>query len=124
MSFELDIKKSDFLDGVFIIKPSIFEDKRGNIWTSFLKNEIDRLLPNNLSFIHDKFSLSKNNVLRGIHGDEKSWKLVTCVFGNILQAVIMKKLSKKKINLKQKKYLEDAMMTSIAGISAAMKNTG
>jgi phosphoenolpyruvate carboxylase len=43
---------------------------------------------------------------------------------NILQAVIMKKLSKKKINLKQKKYLEDAMMTSIAGISAAMKNTG
>ena len=43
---------------------------------------------------------------------------------NILQAVIMKKLSKGKINLKQKKFLDDAMMTSIAGISAAMKNTG
>ena len=36
----------------------------------------------------------------------------------------MKKLSKGKINLKQKKFLDDAMMTSIAGISAAMKNTG
>ena len=33
----------------------------------------------------------------------------------------MSKLSNKKI---QKKYLDDAMMTSIAGISAAMKNTG
>jgi phosphoenolpyruvate carboxylase len=40
---------------------------------------------------------------------------------NILQAVVMSKLSNKKI---QKKYLDDAMMTSIAGISAAMKNTG
>jgi phosphoenolpyruvate carboxylase len=43
---------------------------------------------------------------------------------NILQAVVMKKLSKKNINKNNKKYLEDAMMTSIAGISAAMKNTG
>jgi phosphoenolpyruvate carboxylase len=36
----------------------------------------------------------------------------------------MDKLSNKKIQKIQKKYLEDAMMTSIAGISAAMKNTG
>ena len=27
-------------------------------------------------------------------------------------------------NKKEKKYLDDALMTSIAGISAAMKNTG
>ena len=33
-------------------------------------------------------------------------------------------LTNKKIRKKQKKYLNDAMMTSIAGISAAMKNTG
>jgi len=36
----------------------------------------------------------------------------------------MKKSLKRKINSKQKKFLNDAMMTSIAGISAAMKNTG
>jgi phosphoenolpyruvate carboxylase len=36
----------------------------------------------------------------------------------------MGKLSNKKIQKIQKKYLDDAMMTSIAGISAAMKNTG
>ena len=43
---------------------------------------------------------------------------------NILQAVVMKKLSKKRIQKKNKKYLDDAMMTSIAGIAAAMKNSG
>ena len=43
---------------------------------------------------------------------------------NIIQAATMKKLSQKKYNSKEKKYLNDALMTSIAGISAAMKNTG
>jgi len=43
---------------------------------------------------------------------------------NIIQAATMRKLSRKKYNLKEKKYLNDSLMTSIAGISAAMKNTG
>ena len=43
---------------------------------------------------------------------------------NIVQAATMSKLSRKKYNFKEKKYLNDALMTSIAGISAAMKNTG
>ena len=43
---------------------------------------------------------------------------------NILQADIMNKLTKKKYKKLDKKYLEDSLMTSIAGISAAMKNTG
>ena len=43
---------------------------------------------------------------------------------NILQSVVMNKISKKKFKSHDKKYLNDAMMTSIAGISAAMKNTG
>ena len=43
---------------------------------------------------------------------------------NIIQSATMSKLSRKKYNIKEKKYLDDALMTSIAGISAAMKNTG
>ena len=43
---------------------------------------------------------------------------------HIIQAVVMKSLSIKKITNEQKKYLNDSLMTSIAGISAAMKNTG
>ena len=36
----------------------------------------------------------------------------------------MKKQKHKKLNKRSKKLLDDAMMTSIAGISAAIKNTG
>jgi phosphoenolpyruvate carboxylase len=43
---------------------------------------------------------------------------------NILQAVVMNKITNKKLKNIDKKYLNDAMITSIAGISAAMKNTG
>ena len=43
---------------------------------------------------------------------------------HIIQSIVMKKLSSKKLNKNQKQYLNDALMTSIAGISAAMKNTG
>jgi len=43
---------------------------------------------------------------------------------NILQADIMKKLYKKKLKTKDKKFLTDAMLVTIAGIAAAMKNVG
>ncbi len=43
---------------------------------------------------------------------------------NILQANVMNKLTNKKYKNLDKKFLEDSLMTSIAGISAAMKNTG
>jgi len=42
---------------------------------------------------------------------------------NIIQPIVIKKLKNNK-DLKNKKYLDDALLTSIAGISAAMKNTG
>ena len=43
---------------------------------------------------------------------------------NVLQAVVMSKLSNKKLKKDSKNELNDALMTSIAGISAAIKNTG
>ena len=43
---------------------------------------------------------------------------------NLLQASIMKKLKNKKISKKNKELLMDAMIATITGISAAMKNTG
>jgi dTDP-4-dehydrorhamnose 3,5-epimerase len=88
VSIELNIQESDKINGVYILTPSISTDLRGNIWTSFLKDEVEALLPNNLHFKHDKFSTSKFNVLRGIHGDNKSWKLITCVYGEIQQVVV------------------------------------
>ena len=43
---------------------------------------------------------------------------------NLLQADIMRKLKIKKLTTNQKNILMDAMMVTVSGISAAMKNTG
>jgi len=88
MSIEFKITKSNVISDISIITPSISEDKRGTIWTSYLSNKLDNLLPENIEFKHDKFSESKKNVLRGIHGDNKTWKLVTSVYGEIYQVVV------------------------------------
>jgi dTDP-4-dehydrorhamnose 3,5-epimerase len=60
-----------------VITPEIHTDYRGDLWTLW-KND-----GNGLSFNHDKVSTSRKNVLRGIHGDNKSWKLVTCLYGEL-----------------------------------------
>lgn len=62
---------------------SAFSDHRGLYWTSWLKSKYPKIL-----FNHDKFSISKKNVLRGLHGDNKSWKLVSCVYGKVFFVVV------------------------------------
>jgi len=88
MAFEFEIRESKKIKGIYIVETSVSTDLRGNIWTSFIKEQIGKLIAVDLDFKHDKFSTSKKNVLRGIHGDNKSWKYVTCVFGDILQVVV------------------------------------
>lgn len=88
MAIEFNIEKSKILDGVYIITPNKFRDLRGEIWTAFTSEVIDKLLPDGLKFIHDKFIHSKHNVIRGIHGDENTYKLATCVYGEVCQVVV------------------------------------
>ena len=82
------VERSSIIPDVMIIKPSVFWDSRGNIYTSFNEDFYDEFLPAKLDFKHDKFALSKHNVLRGLHGDNKTWKLVSCVFGEIYEVVV------------------------------------
>ena len=77
-----------------------------------VKNLNNLITPNEITYQRNKFRT--NTFVRNIYSEVL----------NILQAVVMKKLSKKNLKQNQKKYLEDSMMTSIAGIAAAMKNTG
>jgi dTDP-4-dehydrorhamnose 3,5-epimerase len=39
-------------------------------------------------FIEDDISVSRRDVLRGIHGDAKTWKLVSCLHGSFYLAVV------------------------------------
>jgi dTDP-4-dehydrorhamnose 3,5-epimerase len=65
-----------------IFQPDSFEDYRGELYTLFKQEEHE------LVFNHDKVSVSRQNVLRGMHGDSKSWKLITCLSGEIYFVVV------------------------------------
>ena len=83
------------MNGVVLIKLDAFEDHRGEyveIYNKDLykKNGID------IDFIQDDISVSSQNVLRGIHGDEKTWKLISCLYGKFYLVVVnCDKISKK-----------------------------
>jgi dTDP-4-dehydrorhamnose 3,5-epimerase len=77
------------IDGVKRVQYNANEEPRGNIWTTYKKTELRELEEHyDLNFHHDKFSISNYNVFRGFHGDHKSTKLVTCVYGAITQFVL------------------------------------
>ena len=88
MAMEFDIQESKILKGVYVITPNKFSDLRGEIWTAFTEEHLGGLVPEGIHFKHDKFINSHFNVLRGIHGDVKTYKLVTCVFGEVHQVVV------------------------------------
>lgn len=67
---------------VKIYQPDSFEDFRGELYTLFKQEEHD------LVFNHDKVSISRQHVLRGLHGDSKSWKLITCLAGEVYLVVV------------------------------------
>jgi len=69
---------------VKIYQPDVFTDFRGDLWTIWSKEKFQP----NLDFNHDKVSTSRQHVLRGIHGDTKSWKLITCLYGEMYFVVV------------------------------------
>lgn len=83
----LDVSRTS-LDGVLLIKPpTVFEDFRGTYVETF-----NRQLYNesgvNVDFVQDDISVSSRHVLRGIHGDGETWKLVSCLFGRFYLVVV------------------------------------
>ena len=65
------------------IRSEAFVDRRGYLWTSWEEGVFKKI-----KFNHDKFSLSKKNVLRGLHGDKKTWKLISCPYGKFVLVVV------------------------------------
>jgi dTDP-4-dehydrorhamnose 3,5-epimerase len=64
---------------VRIFTHNVHYDFRGELWTTWKQDEF---YPK-LNFNHDKVSTSRKNVIRGIHGDFKSWKLIECLYGEL-----------------------------------------
>ncbi len=75
------------LEGVRLIQLESFEDHRGEYIETYNK-AIYRDSGININFIQDDYSISVRNVLRGLHGDTETWKLITCPYGKIYVVVV------------------------------------
>ena len=86
MSKKVNYNNSTLKD-VIIIKPEIFYDHRGE-YVEIFNNDAYNLNNLNLNFVQDDISISSKNVLRGIHGDNKTWKLISCLYGSFYFIVV------------------------------------
>jgi len=83
----MDVIKSK-LDGVLVIKPpTIFEDHRGT-YVELYDEAVYAQADVNVKFIQEDISTSSNHVLRGIHGDQETWKLISCLYGKFYLVVV------------------------------------
>ena len=83
--------KGNEIDGPIIIKPNIFEDKRGYFFESWNSLEFNKHLNKKVIFLQDNHSRSKKGVLRGLHyqiGKFSQGKLVRCTQGRILDVFV------------------------------------
>ena len=59
------------IDGVLIIEPKVFGDKRGYFFESFSQREFDEkvapILGHTINFVQDNESMSSYGVMRGLH---------------------------------------------------------
>jgi len=82
----MEVCKTD-LDGVLLIKPPIFEDFRGEYVETYNEEEY-RGKGIACNFVQDDISVSGRHVLRGIHGDAETWKLISCLHGRFYFVVV------------------------------------
>jgi dTDP-4-dehydrorhamnose 3,5-epimerase len=75
------------LDGVKLIKPAIFEDFRG-FYVETYNRDLYQKSGIDVEFKQDDISISSQHVLRGIHGDSETWKLISCHMGSFYLMVV------------------------------------
>ena len=87
----IDVKKTN-LEKVLLFQLDHFEDYRGSYTQLYHKKDyqdiIKKELAKEIEFVEDDFAMSSKNVLRGIHGDDRTWKLVTCLSGKFYIVVV------------------------------------
>jgi dTDP-4-dehydrorhamnose 3,5-epimerase len=78
-----------FNTDVPVFSPSVYREFRGEIFTTYHNREhpVNKLIPDLIS-IHSRFSKSYAGILRGLHYDNKTWKLVQALVGDIYLVVL------------------------------------
>ncbi len=93
----MKIIESQKIIGLKIIELEIFRDHRGEFFETFNQKKYSFYNEQNkiIDFLEDDISISNYSVIRGLHGDNNTWKLVQCLSGEIhINIVDFRKTSK------------------------------
>lgn len=86
----MDVKRYH-IEGVFSFTPRIFSDERGSFFESFNQKVFNEIAGKEILFVQDNQSVSKKNVLRGIHFQIPPYaqgKLVRVISGKALDIAV------------------------------------
>lgn len=75
------------LKGVLLINLTPHEDFRGRFVELYNQKLYTEALAG-LQFVEDDISVSRKNILRGLHCDSKAWKLVGCLHGMVYIVIV------------------------------------
>ena len=73
--------------GVLLVRTSAFEDHRGYYLETY-NEQAYREAGIDIHFVQDDISISTRHVLRGIHGDGETYKLISCLLGSFYFVVV------------------------------------
>jgi len=86
------------IEGVYLIKPKIFNDDRGSFFESFNMKVFQKETNQKINFVQDNQSVSSKNILKGLHFQKPPHaqeKLVRVIKGSVLDLVVdLRKKSK------------------------------
>jgi dTDP-4-dehydrorhamnose 3,5-epimerase len=80
------VKDISNFEGVYQFFPGRHKDLRGENVFTFEKNIYEQLL--GVEFVKDEMSISKKNVIRGLHGDNKTGKLIQVLYGEVFFVIV------------------------------------
>jgi dTDP-4-dehydrorhamnose 3,5-epimerase len=77
------VEDSPVIPGLRRITPAVFRDERGEFAETWNADDYSFARDDGspIEFVEDDVSVSNRHVLRGLHGDDRTWKLVTCTSG-------------------------------------------
>ena len=84
---QLEIQKTKLSGVLLITPPTMFEDFRGE-YVELYNEKIYKEAGIDIGFLQDDISVSSRHVLRGIHGDRNTTKLVSCLYGKFYLVVV------------------------------------
>ena len=86
----MKISESTKIPGLRVITPEVFHDFRGEFVETYSAKtyQFQDCSGQPIAFVEDDISVSRQHVLRGLHGDANTWKLIHCLFGALYYVVV------------------------------------